>query len=510
MTYDLPTISAAIDTFAMREAQDNNVSPHDSDRLAPIMDNAIHKIAHQLALEGMNYSEAMKIAEKGAMEIGRESEESEALAERAYANREAQLPAENDAPQIAEHTAPEACAPVAPSPAASSVSAHTQAPDVHASAQHMAPRHDTPTPPVATPFIGRQATVAPTEPLLEHKVEMKPVLDIFPGLAQNPRSHLLQFDIPFITWDGGRLHPQIPKRKNYQFNFPDLFAALYAMATGTVTSIVGPTGCGKTELVKQIANRMNFPLTLVPMDGQITRNQLIGQRGLMTTPTGPQDVWRDGILARALKEPGILLLDEVDRGVSDVQYAVHSLYTGEGLTLLDDGGRIIPMNRFNRVFTTANTKGRGSMDGLYQATEEMTEATRNRLTQWIEMDYQSKEEDAVVLFEDVPGIDDMAVDYITKISAEIREQFKGAMMSQPCSMRDQIETAKRYAFLARMAKDDDERKLMVADCIMMVMGNRASEADKAVIETNIQTNIGVQVSTASLFRDSTSMASTAP
>ena len=389
-----------------------------------------------------------------------------------------------------------ACAstvPVATAPAPVHAALPEDAADHAVDHAHAAPSVEAPArarPAAGAPFIARPTALQHAEPLLEYEIVERPVLDLFPKIAQDERAYLFDFTVPFVMWKGAQPHRRIPAKKNYQFNLPDLHAALYAMATGTVTNVVGPTGCGKTELVKQIAVRLNMPVTLVPMDGQITRTQLIGQRGLVSTEYGPQDVWRDGIIARSLLEPGIVLLDEVDRGVSDVQYAVHSVYTGEGLTLLDDGGRIVPMHKHNRVFTTANTKGRGSMDGLYQASEEMTEATRNRLTQWIEMDYQSKEEDEAVLKNEFESIDEEAVAMIASIAEQIRSAFKGQIMSQSCSMRDQLETARRHVFFARMTRDADKKKVILADCVRMIMANRASEQDKNTIESYIVSTIG--------------------
>lgn len=487
MTYQLATISAAVDKLTGQRAEELRIGAHDVDALTTIMTEAMDQVARQMAHEGMCYAEATAMVAKGAMAIGHETDESNALGDRAFANRSTPLPAATTT----------AAAPSQPSPAMQVATiVEVEAPPAAAAPDtgDSAPVAAMPVAPVAAPFVSRSARAPEPAPLLDHQVVMTPVTEIFPAIAQDPRSHLFDFEVPFIQWDGGRLHPKIPRKKNYQFNLPDLFAALYAMATDTVTNIVGPTGCGKTELVKQIANRLNMPLTTVPMDGQITRNQLIGQRGIATTEHGPQDVWRDGILARALQEPGIILLDEVDRGVSEVQYAVHSIYTAEGLTLLDDGGRVLPMNRHNRVFTTSNTKGRGSDDGLYQTSEEMTEATRNRLTQWIEMDYQSKEDDAAILCHDFPGLDPDSAAKIASVASQIRVLFKNQSMSQPCSMRDQLQIAKRYCFVASIVQDEDARLAALADAVRYTVGNRANLADKAQIDTMIITTVGTEKS----------------
>ncbi|MFZ3481762.1 AAA family ATPase [Sphingomonas sp. 3-13AW] len=479
--------------------------------------SAIEKIALQLALEGMSYTDALTLVDEASLEIGLESAAATDLAERAYVNRNSPVPAPPTGVASAPISQP-VRAPVLPAaPAVLQAEAATGSTQAQSTlnegrelliASHSGdaspdglpgiipePVRETilAAPNMGAPAVLRYPTQAPAEPLLGHTVAMKHVTEVMPWLEGNSRAYMFNFEIPVVSWEGGKLHPRIPKKIRFQYNLPDLHAALYALATNTVTNLVGPTACGKTELVKQIGVAVNMPVTLVPMDAGISRNQLIGQRGIMPTPHGPQDVWRDGIIARALQEPGIILFDEVDRGAADIHYAIHSVYTGDGLTLLDDGGRVIPMHEMNRVFTTSNTKGRGSFDGLYQASEEMTEATRRRLTQWVEMDYQSKQEDESVLEENFPGIDEFAVDAITTIAAYIREQYKGALMSQSCSLTDQIETARRYAFLSAMTRDETQRKLILADCVRMIMANRANEADKSLIETNAATKIGVNI-----------------
>ena len=92
MTYDQATISAAVETYAMQRAAEDSVSAHDADRLAPLMQNAIEKIALQISLEGAPYAQALAMAEEGAMVIGVDSQQANDLAARAYANRNTPVP----------------------------------------------------------------------------------------------------------------------------------------------------------------------------------------------------------------------------------------------------------------------------------------------------------------------------------------------------------------------------------------------------------------------------------
>lgn len=412
MTYNPQTVAAAIATLGDRAMLEQNVTYSDSDALGRIMVEAEDLVARQLARTGMALIEARKLAEQAAVMTGRETDDSNDLADAAFRNRHAEVPthaAGEPATQeeaVADVGSP-AGAPSSPVPAPAAL------------VDAVAAASDTPAVEVvAAPAMRPAAVVAtrvpPAPKVRKYNVVMKKVHEVFAGIDASEAA--FDFELPMVNWQDP--HPKVPTLDAaYAFDSADLHTILYAIAENSSLNLVGPHGCGKTQAVAQVAARLNFPLITLPMDGQMSRNHMIGQEKLRVTEFGTESYFSEGELTQALAEPGFILFDEVDRAVSDLQYACHSVYLGDGLKLLEDAGRYVPQHRYNRVFATANTKGRGSMDGMYQAAEEMSEATRDRWSLWVEMDYPEAAADHGVLMRKNPDLLDEHATIISDIAA---------------------------------------------------------------------------------------------
>lgn len=83
----------------------------------------------------------------------------------------------------------------------------------------------------------------------------------------------------------------------------------------------GPTGCGKSQLVASMAERLGRPLVKVACNEDTSSADLLG-RFLIK---GAETVWQDGPVARAVREGAILYLDEIAEAREDVIVALHPL-----------------------------------------------------------------------------------------------------------------------------------------------------------------------------------------
>ena len=77
-------------------------------------------------------------------------------------------------------------------------------------------------------------------------------------------------------------HPSVPARKPYVFNGATLgpLMAFLDNPQGDGIYLTGPTGCGKTSLVCQVAARLHWPVQMVPVHGRLELDDLLGQRVL--------------------------------------------------------------------------------------------------------------------------------------------------------------------------------------------------------------------------------------
>lgn len=85
--------------------------------------------------------------------------------------------------------------------------------------------------------------------------------------------------------------------------------------------IKGPTGCGKSQFVSSMAERLGRPLIKVSCNEDTTAADLLGRFLLKNQET----VWQDGPVTRAVREGAILYLDEIAEAREDVIVVLHPL-----------------------------------------------------------------------------------------------------------------------------------------------------------------------------------------
>lgn len=85
--------------------------------------------------------------------------------------------------------------------------------------------------------------------------------------------------------------------------------------------IKGPTGCGKSRFVEAMAAELKVPLIAVSCHDETSATDLIGRYLIK----GGETVWQDGPVTRAVRQGGILYLDEIAEAREDVIVILHSL-----------------------------------------------------------------------------------------------------------------------------------------------------------------------------------------
>ena len=120
--------------------------------------------------------------------------------------------------------------------------------------------------------------------------------------------------------------------------------------------LYGPTGCGKTTLIKQLAARLNYPTFEVTGHGRLEFADLCGhislQKGSMVYEYGP--------LPLAMRYGGILLINEADLLSPEVAVGLNGVLDGAPLCLPENGGEVISPHEMFRIACTAVTT-RGSI-----------------------------------------------------------------------------------------------------------------------------------------------------
>ncbi|MBL7671873.1 MAG: CbbQ/NirQ/NorQ/GpvN family protein [Bdellovibrionaceae bacterium] len=170
----------------------------------------------------------------------------------------------------------------------------------------------------------------------------------------------------------------------------------------------GPTGCGKSQLVSTMANKLQVPLVKVACNEDTSSADLLG-RFLIK---GSETIWQDGPVTRAVREGCILYLDEIAEAREDVIVALHPL---------TDHRREIYLDRINEVVQApANFMCVASFNPGYQkGFKELKPSTRQRFVNCV-MTYLDPENETQLLIR-LTGIDRPQAQKLIKLANKIRQ-----------------------------------------------------------------------------------------
>lgn len=170
--------------------------------------------------------------------------------------------------------------------------------------------------------------------------------------------------------------------------------------------IKGPTGCGKSQFVAAMAERLGRPVVKVSCNEDTTAADLLGRFVIKNMET----IWQDGPVARAVREGAILYLDEIAEAREDVIVALHPL---------TDHRRELYLDRTNETLhaTDAFFCVASYNPGYQRGLKELKPSTRQRFV-GIALNYpEPKIESEIVrtLTEVKPEIADRLVQFAAKI-----------------------------------------------------------------------------------------------
>ncbi len=128
--------------------------------------------------------------------------------------------------------------------------------------------------------------------------------------------------------------------------------------------LYGPTGCGKSSLVRQLAARLNFPVFEITGHERLEISDLIGH---LTVKNG-NIKFEDGPLTKAMRVGGLFQFNELDLCSPATLAGLNTILDGSPLCIPENGGELIQPAETFRFVATANTNGSSDDTGLYQGT----------------------------------------------------------------------------------------------------------------------------------------------
>ena len=240
--------------------------------------------------------------------------------------------------------------------------------------------------------------------------------------------------------------------------------------------LVGPTGCGKSTLVEQLAARLNWPVVRVAASGGVTESDLLGEWTVRDSET----VFNYGFLPRAMRMGAICLIDEIDGIEPAVAFAIHQLMEDQGkLVLLQNGGEIVEPHENFRLVTTANTLGNGDESGLYTGTRVLNAAFLDRFAAVFRMSYMPPALEADVIRARVPNCAAVLAKKLVKVARDVREARKNDQIYCTFSTRRLIELARKQSQIGDFSA-----------ALELAVLNRLHDEDRQVVYEVCQRHFG--------------------
>ena len=216
--------------------------------------------------------------------------------------------------------------------------------------------------------------------------------------------------------------------------------------------VTGLSGNGKTLMIEQIHAEMKKELIRVNITIETDEDDLLGGFRLVNGETK----FVPGPVIEAMERGCTLLLDECDLG-SNKLMCLQPVLEGKGVYLKKVNKWVTPKNGFN-VMATANTKGKGSDDGMFIGTNVLNEAFLERFAVTLEQPYPSiaiEKKIVVNSMKKYGAVDEKFADNLITWADVIRKTFYDGGIDEVISTRRLDHIAKAFAIFKDKSKSID-------------------------------------------------------
>jgi nitric oxide reductase NorQ protein len=236
----------------------------------------------------------------------------------------------------------------------------------------------------------------------------------------------------------------------------------FAWSKGWDVALLGPTGVGKTALVRHMCRELNRAYRRFPCEEATDTAALIGKPWLVVDEKGKQSMqFMRGIAYDALLYDHTLVLDEWNLAHPDVQMALNPLFrVDEGqLIVVQNEGEIVERGEHFRLVATGNP-------GTYAGVKAWNPAALSRFDLVIWMEYLPFENEKHLLVSQ-SGIQDAIAAAMVKAAGLCREAVADNTLRFPFSYRELrnwadaaptfgIAEGAEIAVVGKAEKDDQE------------------------------------------------------
>lgn len=238
----------------------------------------------------------------------------------------------------------------------------------------------------------------------------------------------------------------------------------------------GPTGCGKTSIIEQLAARFNWGVMKVTASPDMDMSSLLGSFRLKVDKlTGDQEtVFHEGPLTVAYKHGLIFLLDEYDQLEPSVANALNGILE-LGTLLIPETNEAIHHHENFRFVATANSNGGGDATGMLHGVKNQNIANLDRFM-FVEAGYMNPDDEYELLISYCSDKDkyNLVVSLLITLSNEVRQGEYNVTISTRCL----VNIMKRFNLLVKAPKPAKE---ILLELFKLYISNRAPSYERIAL-----------------------------